>query len=313
VTGGRSYRSPGAFRRALTDKLRNLAAGSRWTLQQLQRQMAYDRLLERLYLVDGGWIIKGATALLARDIGVRGTIDIDLYREVAREIGEAELRQAAALDIGDWFRFEIGPPRPPLADTGGVRLPAKALVGNAEWAAFQVDLVGEDLRMTGDPEDVPPLAPVVMPDVQQHGYRAYPLADHVADKACAIFERHGPTGTPSTRYRDLVDLVAIVLSAPVEAEPHLTALRSEAHRRGLQLPGRFAIPDHGLWQRGYAAEAGRSLLARARTPGRGHRHGHAVSRSAPGRVGARQMGPAERPVDLITLLAARCERKHLRR
>jgi len=142
--------------------------------------MAYDRLLERLYLAGEGWIIKGATALLARDIGVRGTIGIDLYREVAREIAEAGLRQAAAVDIGDWFRFEIGPPRP-LADTGGVRLPVKALVGNTEWAAFHADLVGEDLRMTGDPEEVPPLARVVMPDVQQHGYRAYPLADHVAD------------------------------------------------------------------------------------------------------------------------------------
>jgi hypothetical protein len=56
VTGGRSYGSPGAFRRALTDKLRNLAAASRWTLPQLQRQMAYDRLLERLYLVNEGWL-----------------------------------------------------------------------------------------------------------------------------------------------------------------------------------------------------------------------------------------------------------------
>ena len=119
--------------------------------------------------------------------------------------------------------------------------------------------------MTGDPEDVPPLARVVMPDVEQHGYRAYPLVDHVADKACAIFERHGAAGTPSTRYRDLVDLVAIVLAASVEAEPQLSALRSEAHRRGLQLPGRFAVPDRGLWQRGYAAEAGRSLLPLART------------------------------------------------
>jgi hypothetical protein len=67
-----------------------------------------DRPRQRRYLVDEGWIIKGATALLARDIGVRGTIDIDLYRDVAREIAEADLRQAAALDIGDWFRFEIG-------------------------------------------------------------------------------------------------------------------------------------------------------------------------------------------------------------
>jgi hypothetical protein len=68
-----------------------------------------------------------------------------------------------------------------------------------------------------------------------------------------------------SRYRDLVDLVAIVLAAPVEAEPQLTALRSEAHRRGLQLPGCFAVPDRGLWQPGYAAEAGRSLLPVART------------------------------------------------
>ena len=144
--------------------------------------------------------------------------------------------------FGDWFRFEIGPPRP-LVDTGGVRLPVKAFVGNTEWAAFHVDLVGEDLRMTGEPEDVPPLAHVVMPDVEQHGYRAYPLVDHVADKACAIFERHGTAGTPSLRCRDVVDLVAIVLAAPVEADPQLTALRSEAQRRGLQLPGRFAVPD----------------------------------------------------------------------
>ena len=31
------------------------------------------------------------------------------------------------------------------------------------------------------------------------------------------------------------------------------------------LPGRFAVPDRGLWQSGYAAEAGRSLLPMART------------------------------------------------
>src|SRR5947209_17762028 len=70
------YATPAAFRRALTDKLREKARTSRWTLAQLQRQMAYDRLLERLYYVDGRWIIKGATALLARDIAVRGTVRV---------------------------------------------------------------------------------------------------------------------------------------------------------------------------------------------------------------------------------------------
>jgi hypothetical protein len=65
------YATPGAFRRALTDRLKALSAKSRWELPQLQRQIAYDRLLARLYLVDRGWIVKGATALLARDLGVR--------------------------------------------------------------------------------------------------------------------------------------------------------------------------------------------------------------------------------------------------
>ena len=60
------YASPAAFRRALTDKLKALAKESKWESPQLQRQMAYDRLLERLYMVDDGWIVKGAVALLAR-------------------------------------------------------------------------------------------------------------------------------------------------------------------------------------------------------------------------------------------------------
>ena len=173
MTGTRSYGNPSSFRQALTDKLRSLATTSRWSLQQLQRQMAYDRFLERLYLVDGNWVVKGATALLARDIGVRATIDIDVYLPAARVVAEAEIRQAADADIGDWFRFEIGSPRP-VADTGGVRLPVTAFVGNTRWAAFHVDLVGSNLRMTGEPEDVPPLAAVSMPDLRQHGYRVYP-------------------------------------------------------------------------------------------------------------------------------------------
>src|SRR3989475_6062268 len=115
MTATRSYGSPAAFRRALTDRLKTKAESSRWTLPYLQRQMAYDRLLERLYLVDEGWVVKGATALLARDIGVRATIDIDVYREAAREVAEAELRAAAGKDIGDWFGFELGAGRPVAA------------------------------------------------------------------------------------------------------------------------------------------------------------------------------------------------------
>ena len=265
MSDDRGYGSPAAFRRALTDKLRNTAKGSRWTLAQLQRQMAYDRLLERLYLVDQGWIVKGATALLARDIGVRATIDIDVYRDVAAEVAERELRVAAARDIGDWFRFEIGPGQAVRNTAEGMRLPVTAYAGTTPWEKFHVDLVGSDVRMTGEPEDVPALARVAMPDIEQHGYRAYPLVDHVADKVAATFDRYGDTHAPSTRYKDLVDLVAIVTEASVEAEAQMKALASEASRRGIVLPNQFGVPARHLWEPGYAAEAERSLLPVART------------------------------------------------
>ncbi len=261
----RGYESPPAFRRALTDKLKNAAKESRWSLQQLQRQMAYDRLLERLYLVDENWIVKGAVALLARDLGVRATIDIDVFRNIARDTAERQLRDAAGKDIGDRFRFEIGPPQAIRDGASGTRLPVKAYIGATVWAAFHVDLVGSEVTMTGDPEKVPALARVVMPDVEQHGYRAYPLVDHIADKVAATFDRYGNSEAPSTRYKDLVDLVAIVTKASVKAQPQMAALASEAKRRRITLPPRFGVPDRDLWERGYAAEVGRSLLPVART------------------------------------------------
>lgn len=118
--------------------------------------------------------------------------------------------------------------------------------------------------MTGEPDDVPPLARIGMPAVEQHGYRAYPLVDHIADKLTAIHQRHGAMQMPSTRFKDLVDLVAIVSDASVEADPMRGALASEADRRGITLPARPAVPDRDLWERGYAAEAGHSLLLAAR-------------------------------------------------
>lgn len=48
------------------------------------------------------------------------------------------------------------------------------------------------------------------------------------------------------------------------AEPQLTALRFVAGWRGIALPPRFSVPDRALWEPGYAAEAGRSLLPVAR-------------------------------------------------
>jgi hypothetical protein len=129
--------------------------------------------------------------------------------------------------------------------TSGRRIPVTAYLATTQWAGFHIDLVGSDVRMTGVPEDVPALARVAMPDVEQHGYRAYPLVDHIA----AIFQRYGRKQVPSTRFRDLVDLVAITTSASVPADAQMAALRSEFGRRGIPVPARLDVPDTALWER----------------------------------------------------------------
>jgi hypothetical protein len=70
---------------------------------------------------------------------------------------------------------------------------------------------------------------------------------------------------PSTRYRDLVDLVAIADRATVDAEQLLRSLSSEVERRRISLPDTFDVPDRALWEPGRAKEAQKSVLASAQT------------------------------------------------
>jgi hypothetical protein len=107
----RDYTSPQAARRGITDRLARLAEQVEWPLNELQRQYGYDRLLARLYATDPAWIIKGAVALLARQIAVRRTIDIDLYRAGRLRDAEAALRSGAAVDLGDWADSSSARPR----------------------------------------------------------------------------------------------------------------------------------------------------------------------------------------------------------
>jgi len=61
-------------------------------------------------------------------------------------------------------------------------------------------------------------------------FTMYPLPDQVADKVCAMYERHGPTATHSSRFRDLVDLVLIVSNFELDAAQTVTALATQSCR-----------------------------------------------------------------------------------
>lgn len=82
-----------------------------------------------------------------------------------------------------------------------------------------------------------------------------PVENHLADKICAMYEQHGRHGeSPSTRYRDLADIVRIVRALPFEAARLAEILRREAGRRQLTLPHQIESPGN-LWIQEYPKAA----------------------------------------------------------
>ncbi len=258
------YDSPAAFRRALTDRLKARASESDWPLAALQRHFAYERLLARCYALDNDWVVKGATAMLARGIAVRHTLDIDVFRRAELDQAVDALRRAARLTLDDWMVFHLAAPTVLQAGAATARVPIEASLGATVWTRFHVDLVGSDLAMTGQPEPARGLVRVEMAGVTIPELTVYPLVDHIADKVCAILERHGDQRRSSTRYKDLIDLPALITAGAHDAAAMHRALDGEALRRTLALPPAFHVPDQTDWSRGYRAEAARTA------------HGHAI-------------------------------------
>ena len=75
----RKYASATAFRIALETRLKKSAMEEGVDLQRVRRQVAFDRLLCRLFaLPDAPWLLKGGYAMELRVKAARTTRDIDL-------------------------------------------------------------------------------------------------------------------------------------------------------------------------------------------------------------------------------------------
>jgi hypothetical protein len=248
------YISAQAFGAALTDRFKRLATDSQQAVSQLRRQFAYDRLLARLFHTGSQeWILKGGVSMIARLGSARHTADVDLVvRADSVDAALAALRLAAAQDLGDFFTFRFEGARALVQGVAGLRIPTEAWLGPRRFERFGVDLVTGAV-ITGCPEEAEPLLALTIPGLVRPRYRLYPLVDSVSDKVMAIMEKHG--ARPSTRFRDLVDLVLVAHSQQVRADELATALASERLRRELPLGNELAVPDETLWRAGYRTVA----------------------------------------------------------
>lgn len=82
-----------------------------------------------------------------------------------------------------------------------------------------------------------------------------PIETHLADKVCAMYERHpGKANEESTRLHDLVDIVTIVQTWPISAEVLCEKLRHESGRRHVSLPSAVTSPGPH-WDENFAKKA----------------------------------------------------------
>lgn len=253
--------SPAAFGASVRDRLKNASRATGRPFNELAREFVLQRFLARVFDdPQSPWILKGGTGLLVRLPGARYSKDLDLlHRSTDLNAAVAELTELSSRDGGDPFRFVLGRPAVMTGGVAGATISVTAYLGTAKFGSFPVDLSTE-LTIVAAVERQRPLAVIDMPALApMPEVTLYPLPDQVADKLCAMYERYGAALAPSTRWRDLVDLLLIIGNFRLDAEMTLVAMTAEAGRRGMALPGGIVAPSPS-WARGYTYLARRTTL-----------------------------------------------------
>jgi len=235
------YRSAGAFRQALEERLRNQSLGTNQTLTRLRKMVAFDRFLARLAKQEPEtWIIKGGFALQLR-LGDRARttkdIDVAVTESLTQEETTTRLREAASLDRRDWFEFEVG--EPTEAATGaparGLRFPIQCLLDGRSFEPFHLD-VGFGDPILDTPEKITGPRILDFAGIVPATVRCYPLTTQIAEKLHAYTREYA--GGPTSRARDLAD---IVLAASLTAFSGLKLRR--AIEATFQARGTHPIPE----------------------------------------------------------------------
>jgi len=264
------YSSATAFRRALEARLKSIAAQEGVDLQRVRRQVAFDRLLNRIFLADpAAWVLKGGYAMELRMASARTTKDIDLtFRKTSASQTKDpggdpildQLQAAAAEDLGDGFAFLIGTAMMDLdgAPYGGARYPVDARMDGRTFARFHLD-AGVGDRVLEPVETLRPRDWLAFAGVPAATFPALPAEQQFAEKYHAYtFVR---PGRPNSRVRDLVDMVLLIRNSKLDAERLRKALRATFKRRGSHPIPREMPEPPSSWNAPFASLAKECRLA----------------------------------------------------
>jgi hypothetical protein len=263
------YATAAAFRRALEDRLQDIAGKESVDLQRLRRQVAFDRLLARLFQAAQPhtlpWVLKGGYAMELRIKAARTTKDIDLTMRSVFSSGEKKddkknlavlekLQEAAAFRCDDFFVYTIGEPISDLdaAPYGGARFPVEARLDGRVFVGFHLDVGIGDAVME-------PLEVIEGRDWLGFAGIARPSLYMISREQQFAEKLHAYTlprkAAANTRVRDLVDMVLLIQSQTLSRNRVTEAIRVTFERRkSHSLPNTLPVPP-AEWQKSYGALA----------------------------------------------------------
>lgn len=228
------YATGAAFRTALEQRLLAAARQRDLPLVRLRKLVAFERLLARLVVVaPDRWVLKGALALLFRLGGrFRTTKDMDLGRWDDERAATDDLVAAEQVDLGDHFRFAVERTArlDQLLEGAAVRYHVSAYLAGRRFEELLVD-VGFGDPLAVEPERLRGPDLLGFAEIEATAVPTLPLEPHVAEKVHA-YTRGYAGGHPSTRTKDLLNLVLIPSLFPFDAGRLRSALRATSDARG---------------------------------------------------------------------------------
>lgn len=122
-------------------------------------------------------------------------------------------------------------------------------LGPKRMQPISIDLVIDEIPLD-EAELVTPADRIPVEGVEAFDYLVYPVENALADKLCAMLERHG--GRPSSRVKDLVDILVYAVTCPIDGSKLAANIKREAGARKICLPGHFVLPEG--WEGRFASE-----------------------------------------------------------
>lgn len=211
-------------------------------ISRLRKRVVFERLLARLQAVAAdAWVLKGGFALELRLGGsARTTKDIDIDWNVDEQEAVELLLDAAAMRLDDLFEFSVERSR--MDDDllgGGQRWTLTARLAGRDFERMAID-IGFATTPVLEPETVTSSHLLDFADVEALRVPALAIEQHVAEKLHA-YTRTYASDKPSSRVKDLVDLVVIAYTTTIDAEKLERATGAIFERRATD-PVPAAVP-----------------------------------------------------------------------